>query len=689
MALITCPNPNCGRQGISDSGQCPSCGCNPATYEQDTIDKKMKEGICPECNGQQLTVDIWLSMGEKFPSLYDREPKYWYDKRSIYSCPNCGWHKSEVYKKFNIFTTDEGNDWYRMNGGKRLLCSSRPATVVSMLPPNKNYTETQSRQAEEQRRQAEEQRRQEEEQHKCERELLADFNYSYTPYGINITEYKGNGGDVIIPSIVGRKYVTSLGRCIFRESDTSPKRVMTKEEQKKDYAYAQKHSRDLSQSITRRARLHAEGYTTNGIVKLIAKPDKVFSNCASLTSITIPESVTSIGNNAFGNCVNLTSIIIPNSVTSIGGSAFCRCTNLTSIVIPDSITIIGERVFEGCTSLTSITISNSITGIADSMFSCCTNLTSIAIPDSVTEIGDRAFYNCAGLTSITIPNRVTFIGEGAFEGCINLAQITIPDSVLCIDYGAFSYCTSLTSITIPDSVTIIGGRYGESKICEIIKRNSLHRQPVSITDNFCSSTFSDCTNLTDVTIGKGVVEIGSSAFKNCPIETLNINMPIIPTNVFLNNSTIKNLIIGSNVKSIEEYAFSNCTALTSVTIYNSIKNIGSGFPGCINLTSITFHESVTSIGEYEFADCDFTSITIPESVKIIKGGAFANCVYLTSVTFKSISPQSLEHCFTNCNNLKTIYVPNGTKQAYKKAFNSFKGVPFKYRPRIVEERHRK
>ena len=152
-------------------------------------------------------------------------------------------------------------------------------------------------------------------------------------------------------------------------------------------------------------------------------PDSAFSGCGSLTSITILDSVTSIGSAAFVNCSSLTSITIPDSVTSIGACAFGGCSSLTSITIPDSVTSIGIDAFTSCSSLTSITIPDSVTSIGDGAFSFCRSLTSITIPDSVTSIGVSAFYYCSNLTSVTIPNSITNIGSSAFSGCDSLTSI--------------------------------------------------------------------------------------------------------------------------------------------------------------------------------------------------------------------------------------------------------------------------
>ena len=184
--------------------------------------------------------------------------------------------------------------------------------------------------------------------------------------------------------------------------------------------------------------------------------DYAFYSCDGLTSVTIPDSVTSIGDYAFYVCSGLTSVTIPNSVTSIGMGAFMVCSGLTSVTIGNGVTSIGSYAFKGCTGLTSITIPDSVTSIGDYAFSGCTGLTSVTIPDSVTSIGSYAFYGCSGLTSVTIGNGVTSIGSYAFEGCTGLTSVTLPDSVTSIGSYAFYGCSGLTSITIPDSVTSIG-----------------------------------------------------------------------------------------------------------------------------------------------------------------------------------------------------------------------------------------
>ena len=192
---------------------------------------------------------------------------------------------------------------------------------------------------------------------------------------------------------------------------------------------------------------------------------------------------------AFSYCTSLSSVTIGNSVTSIGGCAFEGCSLLTSVTIPDSVTSIDEYAFDCCSSLTSVTIGSSVTSIDVGAFWGCSSLTSVTIPDSVTSIGGSAFYGCTSLSSVTIGNGVTYIGSGAFSNCTSLTSVTIPDSVTSIYSHTFYGCTSLTSVTIPDGVTSIGDYafYGCTSLTSV---TFLGAPPAS----FTSYVFEGCTS---------------------------------------------------------------------------------------------------------------------------------------------------------------------------------------------------
>ena len=174
---------------------------------------------------------------------------------------------------------------------------------------------------------------------------------------------------------------------------------------------------------------------------------------ATVTKDGVKYTVTSIGDDAFASCY-ITSVEIPDSVTSIGNFAFSWCSSLTNIDIPDSVTSIGDYAFLDCSDLTSVTIPDGVTSIGDFAFSRCGSLTSVTIPDSVTSIGNSAFLACSGLTSVTIPGSVTSIGGEAFRDCDSLKSITfegtVPEN---LGYIPFYDCDAVKTVYLSDDLT--------------------------------------------------------------------------------------------------------------------------------------------------------------------------------------------------------------------------------------------
>ena len=363
-----------------------------------------------------------------------------------------------------------------------------------------------------------------------------------------------------------------------------------------------------------------------------------FSSHKNLISITIPDSVYTIGQDAFSDCEGLTSITIPDSVKLVGQSAFSGCKNVTSFKISTNLTVIYDNTFFNCTSVKSITIPDSVTGIGYDAFAGCSSLTSITIPDSVTSIGDSAFKECSSLTSITIPNSVTSINYRTFYNCTSLSSITIPNSVTSIGEGAFYNCRSLTNITIPDNVTSIG-----------------------------ASAFRGCSELTSITIPDSVTSFGTSVFYGC-IGLKTTGSVDSKANIKLKGSgelkldfsmfpSLTVVEIPNTFTSIGSYTFYECSSLTSVMIPNSVTSIGEyAFARCTSLTSVTISDSVTSIGNYAFRECgNLTSITIPVNVTNIGDYAFNKCSNLKTISIKGKETATRSRTFGDCLNLSDVY----------------------------------
>ena len=287
-----------------------------------------------------------------------------------------------------------------------------------------------------------------------------------------------------------------------------------------------------------------------------------------------------IGYRAFHDCTNLTSVTIPNSVTTIGSSAFRDCSSLTSVTIPNSVTTIENSAFSNCTNLENLTIGNSVTTIGDYAFEGCSSLTSVTIPNSVTTIEWYAFDGCSSLTSVTIGNSVTSIGGHAFNSCTSLENLTIGNSVTTIEWCAFVSCTSLTSITIPNSVTTIGGDafYECSNLKTVCNLSSLNIVAGSEDNGFVAYYADKVINATGGTIegdfifdenGTLVAYIGNESEIIFPADYKGGTYSI-GNNAFRNNTAITSITIPASATSIGECAFSGCSSLESIYAESSL-----------------------------------------------------------------------------------------------------------------------
>ena len=444
----------------------------------------------------------------------------------------------------------------------------------------------------------------------------------------------------------------------------------------------------------------------------------------AVDNYSIPNSVTTIGNDAFHGCSGLTSIEIPNGVTTIGGQAFCDCSGLTSINIPNSVTAIGFQAFRYCSGLTSIFIPNSVTAIGSMAFVDCTSLKSFSvdsandyykavsgvlfnkegtellyypveknansynIPNGVITISDNAFNGCSGLTSIVIPNGVTTIGSHAFCDCSGLTSIDIPNSVTTIGYSAFYGCDNLTSVTVEMDapLTIVENTFTSRTDATLYvpAGSKAAYEAAAYWKEFKEiEEFMPVGYIFTAEVNGLQMQFRVTDAKNLKVETYGT----YKTGPAIDNQTEGELVIpaevnGYTVVGIGGWSFRDCQKITSVSLPSTLTYIGeSAFRTCYGLSEVVIPEGVTTIGDQAFYAA-LHKVTLPSTLQEIRvnGTTFKfsndddNIVIVNNPEPLAINAGAFGWRGTQIP--ATLIVPLGSREAYQAAdqWNGFKAI---------------
>ena len=397
-------------------------------------------------------------------------------------------------------------------------------------------------------------------------------------------------------------------------------------------------------------------------------------NGEEIKNIIIPEGVQSIGDYAFRNCSSINNVSLPSSLESIANYAFNNCTNLEEIVFPESLKTIGDYSFEKCKSIKSVLIPNEVTAIGEYAFKDCTRMNNLVFGTSLRTIGKYAFYYCTSLERIDVPINVTHIGTGAFCACRSLKSISIPFvgvsannfQYLGAIFGAVSFeNTPLyddVAGSVPSSLKIVNVGNACPTIYSWAFRNCINIEKIVFSEGITtieSSVFSNCKKLTSIVIPDSITSFGYQNFSvECPnlvfneydnaLYLGNENNPYLCL-VQAKNKDIESCIINDNCKIIANYAFCDCSKMSTLVMGMNVVIIGDyAFEQCCNLTSITLPASLTRIGNKAFYQCcHLCEIINQSSLNIAKDSSNGYVGYYT------------EQIISNENESKIVYRSNG------------------------------
>ena len=442
-----------------------------------------------------------------------------------------------------------------------------------------------------------------------------------------------------------------------------------------------------------------ETVTNNGTEYSVTKIGEYAFQGSAVTSVSMPESITSIGTSAFYGCQNLESVTLPESLTTLGSSAFYSCKLLKTIKIPSGVTAIPERCFSTCSSLESVTIPEGVTAIGDYAFGSC-NLNALTLPESLEKIGGYAFTGNKSLKSVNIPAKVKTIETQAFNSC-GLTELVIPEGVQAIGYHAF-FNNSLQNLTLPSTVTSIGGSaFGNNNNLQSIICNAV--TPPTLDGDAFSSGITPSIKVPMASIAAYRKAYGWKDFSNYyggEVVADGITYRIDENDAMV--AAVEPSLTEANVPSSVEFegnqysvikindnVFAGNTNLTAVTLSEGLVEIGGfAFKGCQNLESVTLPESLTTLGDYAFSSCKLLKmIKIPSGVTTIPNDCFSKCSSLESVKIPEGVTDIGGAAFSGCN-LNALTLPESLEKIKGCAFEdnrSLKSVNIPAKVKTIEQ----
>ena len=429
---------------------------------------------------------------------------------------------------------------------------------------------------------------------------------------------------------------------------------------------------------------------SDGVPKI---ENEIFKGCTALTTVSVAGSVRSIGTSAFAGCAALSNLTLNDGIEEIGAGAFNGCAALVDIMIPDSVTVIDGSAFINCTALTKVTLGKNLTTLGSNAFARCGALKTVVFSEAGDSgnliIGESAFGYCSALADISLPASLTKVGVKAFVGCTALESISIYDSLKTVDVRSSNEeplynCPNLNKAVVRHAAGNTEGWQGnffyKSAVKEVVIEEGVTSIPKesftecknlttitipSSVETIGEKAFYFCEKLTAVTLPKKLRELGGGAFYKCSaLSSLKIDdsqLSVLNGSVFSGCSALTAVTLPPGITSIEPYAFSNCTNLEIETLPPNLKTIGKEVFSGTKLKKVMLPDTVTSIGKKAFYNCTaLKTISIGKGAVTVGEKAFADCTALHSLTIsESDAVKTLEDgAFDHCTSLSAVVIPN-------------------------------